>query len=81
MPKLVGTQSGEVVVPVFHWKATFSACLIKLKNIKKFHYLEFNTATPEYVSYRLQSDTDKESISLLLGGSWCPSSTELYYNE
>ena len=34
LPQLVGTQSGEVVVPVFDWTAMFSGHLRKFKNIK-----------------------------------------------
>ena len=38
MSQLVGTQSGEVVVPTYNWTAMFAGQLRKLKNIKQFHH-------------------------------------------
>ena len=75
--QLVGTQSSQPVVPIYNWTTLFSGHLRKLKNIKQYHHLTIDVATPGSVNLKLESDTQEDHISLLLDSSWAPSAEEL----
>ena len=71
--QLVGTQSGEVVVQTYNWTAMFAGHLKKLKNIKKYQHFTISASSPGSVSFKLESDSVGESISLLIDNTWKPS--------
>ena len=74
MAQIVGTQSGEVVVPTYNWNVMFTGRLRKLKHIKKYH---ISASAPGSVEVRLESDSESERISLLIDHTWSPSSEQL----
>ena len=75
--QLVGTQSGEVVVPIYNWNAMFAGRLRKLKHIKRFHHLSISESAPGSVSVRMESDSESEANPLLMDRTWTPSSQQL----
>ena len=75
--QLVGTQSGEVVVPIYNWTAMFAGRLRKLKHIKKFQHLSISESAPGSVDVRIESDSVSERFSLLMDPTWAPSSQQL----
>lgn len=78
--QLVGTQAGEVIVPMFNWSDYFEHKTIKtaLKGISHMHHFHFKYSAPGTVLVKDTID-DKEwrSISLLKSSSWQPSSGDL----
>ena len=48
IPQLVGTQAGEVIVPVFNWSDYFEDKTIKtaLKGISHVHHFHFKYSAP-----------------------------------
>ena len=75
--QLVGTQSGEVVVPTYNWTAMFAGRLRKLKNIKQFHHFSMSSSAPGSVEVRKESDSESEQFSLVMDSSWVPSLQQL----
>ena len=75
--QLVGTQSGQPVVPIYNWTTLFTGLLRKLKNIKQYHHFTIDVATPGSGNVKLESDTQEDHISLLLDSFWAPSAEEL----
>ena len=75
--QLVGTQSGEVVVPTYNWTALFAGRLRKMKHIKKYQHFSISAATPGSVSMKLESDTQEETASLIIGTTWTPSDGDI----
>ena len=54
--QLVGTQSGEVVVPTYDWTAMFAGRLHKLKHLKRFHHFSISSSAPGSVEVRVESE-------------------------
>ena len=75
--QLVGTQSGEVVVPTYDWAGMFAGRLRKLKHIKKFHHFTISESAPGSVEVKIESDSHSEQFSLILDTTWRPSSHQL----
>ena len=71
--QLVGTQSGEMIVPIYNWTTMFAGKLKKLKNIKKYQHFTITSTAPGSVCVRYESDTDEECITLLNDHTWTPS--------
>ena len=71
--QLVGSQDGESIVPVFQWTAMFESHLKKLKNIKRFQHFRFDCSMPGCVAYKVASDSEEQSMSLLTNTAWHPS--------
>ena len=76
VPQLVGTQNGEVVVPMYDRSSLFAGHLRKLKHIKKYQHFTFDASVPGTVNFRFNSDSVEESISLVIDGSWAPSAED-----
>ena len=78
--QLVGTQTGDVIVPMFNWSEYFEDNTIKtaLKGISRMHHFHFKSSAPGTVSMKDTID-DKEwkSITLVKSSSWQPSSGDL----
>ena len=77
MAQLVGTQSGEVVVPTYNWSGMFAGRLRKLKHIKQFHHFSMSSSAPGSVEVRKESDSESEQFSLVMDSSWVPSQQQL----
>ena len=75
--QLVGTQSGQVVVPTYNWSAMFAGRLRKLKHIKKYHHFCISATAPGSVDVRMESDLQSECFSLLIDHTWSPSAQQL----
>ena len=77
MAQLVGTQSGEVVVPTFNWTCVFAGRLRKLKHIKRYHHFIISATALGCVSVRLESDSAEDMVALLIDSMWNPSPNDL----
>ena len=75
--QLVGTQSGEVVVPTYNWTAMFAGRLHKLKHLKRFHHFSMSSSAPGSVEMRVESDSESERVSLVMDNTWEPSQQQL----
>ena len=75
--QLVGTQSGEVVVPTYNWTTLLAGRLRKMKHIMKYQHFSISAATPGSVSVKLESDTQEETVSLLIDTTWTPSAGDI----
>ena len=63
--QLVGTQSGEVIVPMYSWSSYFEGHLRKLDNIKTYQHFHFSLHSPGTVIVQESSIDTKISIQLL----------------
>ena len=73
--QLVGSQSGDVIVPMYNWSQYFKDNTIKtaLKGITQMHHFYFKASHPGKVFVKNSiSDTEK-SINLVKSLSWSPS--------
>ena len=75
--QLVGDQAGGTIVPVYSWTAMSAGHLRKLKNIKWYQHFSFQCSSPGVVTMKLPSDTEEESIVLLVDRDWEPVSSSL----
>ena len=75
--QLVGTQSGEVVVPTYNWTSMFASRLRKVKHIKKFQHFSMSAGAPGSVEMRLESDSESTQLNILIDHSWAPSAEDL----
>jgi len=76
--QLVGSQNGEIIVPMYKWSEHFEDVTIKtaLKGISRMHHFHFTSSAPGKVFVKDTLDDQERSISLLKS-SWHPSSTDL----
>ena len=76
--QLVGTQSGEVVVPTYDWSSFLSPRFRKLAGIKKLHHIIIKKS-PSGTSVHVKqfSDSPERAVSLLKDCSWKPLPSEL----
>ena len=72
--QLVGTQDGEVLMPMYDWSSFFEDAIVKtaLKGIKKMHHFHFSKSHPGKVMVRNSSTDEKRMINFLKDPSWCP---------
>ena len=77
--QLVGTQSGDVIVPMYNWSEFFEEYTIKtaLKGISQMHHFHFTSSAPGKVTVKDNVNDKERTISLLKVPSWQPSSGEL----
>ena len=73
--QLVGTQTGEVVVPMYDW-AEFLDHLNVVPQIKKMHHFHFSKAKKGKVVVQEAVDGEKKEV-VIAGESWKPSFNEL----
>ena len=75
---LVGSQNGEIIVPMYKWSKYFEDVTIKtaLKSIGQMHHFHFKSSAPGKVFVKETLDNEERSISLLKS-SWRPSSSDL----
>ena len=74
--QLVGTQSGETLVPMYNWVNHFNHHFRQLQNIKSYHSFHFSCSFPGQVAVKEYSDSE-EKIFTLLVDDWNPVFTVL----
>ena len=67
--QLVGAQEGEVIVPMYNWSRMFKW---RLRKIKKYQHFHFSATCRRCISYKVESDSEEEVVSLLLDPTWSP---------
>ena len=73
--QLVGSQNGDVIVPMYDWSTYFeeTTVITALKGITQMHHFHFSRSHPGQVKVQ-NSTTDKwKTINLLKDPSWRPS--------
>ena len=75
--QLVGTQNGEVVVPVYDWSQFLGKRFRKLPKIKSFQHFTFTSSKPGIVKIKSFSDSEESTLRLLTDDTWVPDSREL----
>ena len=75
--QLVGTQDGEMVVPIYDWQSFLLTKFRKLPGIKKFHNFKFSSESIGEVIIKEYSNSLQKTINLLRDPSILPSNTEL----
>ena len=75
---LVGTQNGEVIVPMFNWSEYFEEVTVKtaLKGISHMHHFHFTSTASGKIFVKDTVDDNEQCINLLKS-SWHPSSCDL----
>ena len=73
--QLVGTQSGEVVVPTYNWSNYLGEHLLKIPLITRQHHFQF-LSTGEVI-IREYSESPETKLNLLKDSTWRPASTTL----
>ncbi len=75
--QLVGSQTGEVIVPVRDWADFLSPRFRRLTGIKKYYHFNFSTSFPGVVKLQLHSEAMEEQQRLLKDPTWKPDATNL----
>ena len=72
--QLVGSQSGEVIVPIYDWSTYFEEKTIKtsLRGITQMHHFHFTASAPGFVKVKNTSADSEKIIKLLKDLSWRP---------
>ena len=68
--QLAGTQSGEILVPMYNWSNFFQPHFKPLPNIKQYHHFHF-TRTCTGVAVKKYSDSESTIINILTS-NWVP---------
>ena len=77
--QLVGSQSGNVIVPTYDWKNHFAGRFRMLTGIKRLHHITI-TSTPQSqlsISVKEFSDSPTQVVSLVKDPTWNPLPSEL----
>lgn len=74
--QLVGTEQGEVLVPVYNWMSFFAPRLRKVPGIKQYHQFEFTEAEKGTVTCKQYTDSPGKSVNLLKE-TWNPTYSDL----
>ena len=77
--QLVGSQSGEMIVPTYNWSSYFDEHTVKtaLKGIKKMQHFHFSSRFPGQVKVYNELDGNEKTITLCKDPSWTPTPTDL----
>ena len=77
--QLVGSQSGDVIVPMYNWSGFFEEFTNKsaLKGINQMHHFHFKSSHPGKVFVKDTLDGPERMINLLKVPSWQPSPQDL----
>ena len=77
--QLVGSQSGEMIVPTYNWSSYFDEHTVKtaLKGIKKMQHFHFSSRFPGQVKVYNELDGNEKTITLHKDPSWTPTPTDL----
>ena len=75
--QLVGTQSGEPVVPVYNWASYLGVHFRSIPHLKQYHHFIFSATHPGVVTLKEYSNSSEETFTMLDSGSWSPVASEL----
>ena len=75
--QLVGSQSGEPIVPVYNWVTYLGSHFRSIPHLKKYHHFTFSATHPGVVMLQEYSNTSEETFTMLDSGSWSPVASEL----
>ena len=77
--QLVGTQSGEVLVPTYNWSEFLKGKMKKLTGIKKLHQISLTADDREGVKVTVKeySDSDTKTLKLPTDREWRPTISDL----
>lgn len=77
--QLVGTQDGDIIVPMYNWSEFFEEHTIKtaLKGITQMHHFHFKSSHPGKVIVKDSVNGTERTINLLKDPSWRPSPQDL----
>ena len=77
--QLVGTQDGDIIVPMYNWSEFFEEHTIKtaLKGITQMHHFHFKSSHPGKVIVKDSVNGMERTINLLKDPSWRPSPQDL----
>ena len=68
--QLMGTQSGETVVPTYDWSTFLSVHFRKIPQLKSFHHFMFSAQHPGTVSLKNYSDSEETTFHMLSDDDW-----------
>ena len=74
--QLVGTQSGETLVPVYSWNTFLGDHFRKLPGIKRYHHFTLSARTPGVVTVKEYADSPSTTVRLLCD-DWTPAADEM----
>ena len=72
--QLVGSQSGEPIVPVYNWVTYLGSHFRSIPHLKKYHHFTFSATHPGVVMLKEYSNTSEKNLD---SGSWSPVASEL----
>ena len=75
--QLVGTQSGEPVVPVYNWASYLGVHFRSIPHLKQYQHFIFSGTHPGVVTLKVHSNSSEETFTMLDSGSWSPVASEL----
>ena len=75
--QLVGTQSGDVIVPTYNWSGYFSVYFRKIPHITSQHHFFFTSENPGKVVVKESINSPESTIDLLTDKQWTPTSSTL----
>ena len=75
--QLVGSQTGEPIVPVRDWANFLGPKFKRLTGIKRFHHFRFDKSSPGVVYLKLHSSSEEEKRRLVKDPKWRPEGTDL----
>ena len=77
MAQLVGTQSGQPIVPVYDWVNFFAGRFRSIPQLKSFQHFIFSSAHPGIVVLKAYSDSSETRFTMLNDDTWSPSTSML----
>ena len=75
--QLVGSQSGEPIVPIRDWASFLEPQFKRLTGIKRYHHFRFDRCSPGVVYLKLHSGSDEERRRLVKDQFWRPEASDL----
>ena len=75
--QLVGSQSGEVIVPTYNWAEHLGPHFDRIQHIKAQHHFHFTSSRPGEVITKKFCDSDKVTHCILRDPTWRPNLTDL----
>ena len=75
--QLVGTQSGEPVVPMYNWATFLGGHFRTVPQLKQHQHFMFSSQHPGVVTMKQFSDSASTTFSMLVDHEWHPTALEL----
>ena len=74
--QLVGTQSGQSVVPIYNWNMCLGAHFRSVPHLKNYHHFTFSSSQPGVVVMKEFSDSQQVLFTMLDDDNWIPAVDE-----